>query len=131
MAAETSLREVSERLDAVLKRLEATADPAAKVYAREAVELLMRIQGDALARVLELAADPALGGAPLVTRLADDPLVGPLLTVHGAHPHPPQVRVERLLDRLRPRIAASGCRVAVGRHRRRRWSGCSWPAGRG
>lgn len=112
MADPAILRESSDRLDLVLRELGAHADPLVRERAREAVELLMEIQGAALDRVLALTADPALGGAPLVTRIADDPLLGPLLTVHGLHPHTAEVRVNRLMERLRGRIAAAGCRLA-------------------
>ena len=112
MADPATLREASDRLDLVLRELDAHADPLVRERAREAVELLMEIQGAALNRVLALTADPALGGGPLVTRIADDPLLGPLLTVHGLHPHTAEVRVNRLMERLRGRIAAAGCRLA-------------------
>jgi hypothetical protein len=79
----------------------------------EAVGLLMTLHGEALARVLALAADPALGGPALLTRLADDDVVGPVLIAHDLHPHVPPTRVARTLERLRPRIAASGCRAAL------------------
>lgn len=112
MADDPTLREVSDRLDAVLRQLEDVAEPAVRARAREAVQLLMAIQSAALERVLTLAGDPALGGLPLVARIADDAILGPLLTVHDLHPHPPEVRVRRALERLRARIAASGCRLS-------------------
>jgi hypothetical protein len=108
MAASTS-----DRLDALLRSLDEHADPAVRDRMREAVSLLMELHRAALDRVLTLAADPALGGPPLVSRLADDPVVGPLLLAHDVHPYDLEARLARALDRLRPRIASQGCRAAV------------------
>src|SRR6185295_5418114 len=111
MTNPTALRNASERLDTLLRDVSSIRDPRVSALAREIVELLMTLHGAAFERVLDLARDPALGGDPLVTRIADDPTIGPMLSVHGLHPHPADVRVSRTLDRLRPRIAASGCRA--------------------
>src|SRR5215467_2773141 len=106
-----TLRGVSDRLDALLRSLDAHEDPLVRRQVSEAVELLMSLQGAAFERVLALAADPAAGGPALVTQIADDPLLGPLLLVHSIHPHDLETRISRRLERLRGRIAAFGCRA--------------------
>jgi hypothetical protein len=113
MADLASVRGTSERLDAALQAIETHGDPILRHRAREAVELLLTLQGTALERIVDLAGDPALGGPALVTRLADDAVIGPLLVIHGIHPHDPATRVARTLDRLRSRIAATGCRASL------------------
>jgi len=73
----------------------------------------MHLHREGFERTLELAADMSLGGPALVSRLADDPLVGPLLLIHGAHPYTVDARLGRALERLRPLIAAQGCRASL------------------
>jgi hypothetical protein len=112
-----SLRMTSEQLDAIIHELDEHVDPTVRHRIREVVGLMMELHGAGLERVLELAADSALGSPALVTRMADDSLLGPLLLIHDLHPHDLETRLSRRLDRLRPRIAANGCRadvVAVG-----------------
>ena len=109
----STLRAESDRLDGLLLELDAHPDATVRARLHEVVALLMQCHREALERVLALAADPALGGAALVSRLADDGLVAPLLLVHDLHPYAPDVRVARALDRLRPQIAAQGCRATL------------------
>src|SRR5204862_6397820 len=106
----STLRETSDRLDGLLRGLDALSDPVVRDRVREIVALLMGLHHAGLERVMALASDSLLGGPALSSRLADDPIVGPLLLVHDVHPYPADVRLARALDRLRPRIAAHGCR---------------------
>jgi len=110
--APDTLRGVSDRLDALLRSLDAHQDLLVRQQASEAVELLMSLQGAAFERVLAIAADPAAGGPALIAQIADDPLLGPLLLVHDIHPHDLETRISRRLERLRGRIAAFGCRAS-------------------
>jgi Fe-S cluster biogenesis protein NfuA len=109
----SSVRAESERLDVLLRELDAHPDPAVGERLHEVVGLLMQGHREALERVLSLAAEPALGGPALVGRLADDEVVAPVLLAHDVHPYPADVRLARALDRLRPQIAAHGCRARL------------------
>ena len=109
----STLRETSDRLDVLLRGLDALSDPVVRDRVREIVALLMGLHHAGLERVMALASDSLLGGPALSSRLADDPIVGPLLLVHDVHPYPADVRLARALDRLRPRIAAHGCRATL------------------
>lgn len=109
----TDLRVISERLDMLLRELDADADPRVGARLHEVVELLMALHAAGLERMLELAADGGLGSPALRDRLADDPVLLPLLLIHDMHPHDVQVRLSRALDRLRPVVAARGCRASL------------------
>ena len=113
MAEGASLRGAGERLLVLLRELDAHADASVREHAREAVAILMEIHREGLSRALALSGDSALGGAALVSRLADDELVGPLLATHDIHPYPAEVRVARALDRMRSRLAVHGCRATL------------------
>jgi hypothetical protein len=110
---EPNVREMSEELDRLLCAVDEDSNPAARQRVRDIVHLVMRLHGEGLRAVVELGGDPALGGDALVTRLSDHPIVGPLLVMHGLHPHDAATRLARALDRLRPRIAAAGCRAQL------------------
>lgn len=73
-------------LDETLGRLEQMPGPTAET-ALDAVAALTEVYGEALARVMDrAAADATLTGA-----LADDRLLGHLLTLHDIHPRPAAV----------------------------------------
>lgn len=101
-------RAAFQRLDELLERVDAL--PAAVGGpAAEAVELLVQVYGEALARVLDAAA----GNGDLLARLAGDELLGHLLVAHGVHPEPVEARVERALEDVRPYLRSHGGDVAL------------------
>ena len=95
------------RLDAVLGQLEQTPGRTAEL-ALEAVELLTEVYGEALARVCDLAA-----GSRALDRLTGDELLRHLLLLHRVHPDPPDRRVARAVDDLRPQLRAQGAEIAL------------------
>lgn len=125
---DAEVRERVTRLDDLLERLEQVPGPAAEV-AMEAIEVLTEVYGTALARVV------ASVGEATLRSLADDEVVGHLLLLHGLHPDPPEQRIARALDEVRPelgegaveltgidddgvatiRVTAAGCRSTAAR----------------
>ena len=108
-----ALRDMSERLDALLQELKGHDDPAVRDRVDEIVALLLQLHRAGLEQIMTLSSDDAVGGNALINRLADDPVVGALLLIHGVHPYPMEVRIARALDRLRPRVAAQGQRATI------------------
>jgi Fe-S cluster biogenesis protein NfuA len=97
------VRERAIRLDELLERLEHLPGPATDV-AMEAIEALTEVYGTALARVVALAA----AGAADLRAMVDDEVVGHLLLLHGLHPDPPEQRIARALDEVRPELGEAG-----------------------
>jgi hypothetical protein len=88
------VREHVARTEALLSRLGELPDNAARAQAVRTLQAMAALYGECLARVMEHA-DGALTEA-----LAADELVGHLLLVHDAHPHPVRDRLERALAPL-------------------------------
>ncbi|MGW5666793.1 hypothetical protein [Micromonospora sp. NPDC003776] len=95
------------RLDALLGQLEQTPGRTADL-ALEAVETLTEVYGEALARVTDLAADTPHA----LDRLTSDELLRHLLLLHHIHPDPPERRVARTVDDLRPQLRTQGAEIA-------------------
>lgn len=95
------------RLDAVLGQLEQTPGRTAEL-ALEAVETLTEVYGEALARVTDLAVD----SPHALDRLTSDELLRHLLLLHHIHPDPPERRVARTVDDLRPQLRTQGAEIA-------------------
>ncbi|MBW1601923.1 NifU family protein [Streptomyces sp. JJ66] len=104
-------REQVRRAEEQLGGLDALPDSAAAARARETVETLVGLYGDALARVLHHAEQA--GGDALARRLADDELVGHLLLVHDLHPDPPAARARRALDAAAGHLRGLGLELDV------------------
>ncbi|MFF5077296.1 hypothetical protein ACFY36_09600 [Actinoplanes sp. NPDC000266] len=86
------------RVEVLIEQLRAGPDPRAAVVADELVRCLVQLYGEGLRRVVERL------GAEAAAALCDDPLVESLLLVHDLHPAGPRERLDRVLERLRPRV---------------------------
>jgi Fe-S cluster biogenesis protein NfuA len=98
--ADQDLRAVGERIEELLGRLRATADPATADTAEEVVRLVVELYGAGLERAVELAGPEAL------ERLVEDELVASLLVLHGLHPKDTETRVVEALDKVRPYLGS-------------------------
>jgi len=99
-------RELAERLEVLLARLETLPDQPARSLAAETVESVVRLYGEGLARIVDRLARGTDGA--LMPALAQDELVSHLLLLHDLHPDAVSVRVGHALDDLRPSLQSHG-----------------------
>jgi Fe-S cluster biogenesis protein NfuA/nitrite reductase/ring-hydroxylating ferredoxin subunit len=107
VGARRELERRAERLDALVRELDALPDDRARRTAVEAFRALLDLHAAALERLLELA------GPEDSARLAGDPAVGGMLLLHDLHPVPFEQRVQRALDGVRPYLGSHGGGVQV------------------
>jgi Fe-S cluster biogenesis protein NfuA len=89
-------------IEALLDRLDALPDPAARELATATVQALLALEREGLRRVVERV------GPAQARALADDELVGHLLLLHGLHPVPVEQRVRDALAGVRPYLESHG-----------------------
>jgi Fe-S cluster biogenesis protein NfuA len=89
-------------IEALLDRLDALPDPAARETATATVQALLALYGDGLGRVVERV------GPAQARALAEDELVAHLLLLHGLHPVPVEQRVREALEGVRPYLGSHG-----------------------
>jgi Fe-S cluster biogenesis protein NfuA/nitrite reductase/ring-hydroxylating ferredoxin subunit len=95
-----SVREVSERIEALLDDLGQSTPPPVLARVEELVHAVMSLYGAGLSRLVEVAP------ADVLRRLADDEVVGNLLVLHDLHPDDVDTRVRRALDSVRPYLGS-------------------------
>lgn len=101
--APQNLRVVGDRIEQLLDELQATTtDTQVLTTTEELLRLVTELYGGGLERILQLASEHS---PALVAELFGDELVRSLLIVHGLHPDPVEVRVERALESVRPLLA--------------------------
>ncbi len=105
------VRARAERIESLLGRVETIADVPARELALSAVQALVDLYGEGLARIVEHVA--ASDDASLATALAGDELVSHLLLLHGLHPDDTETRVERALEGARPSLRSHGADVVL------------------
>jgi Fe-S cluster biogenesis protein NfuA/nitrite reductase/ring-hydroxylating ferredoxin subunit len=102
-----SVREVSERIDALLDELGQSTVPGAMERVEELVHAVMSLYGAGLERIV------ATVDADTVRRLADDEVVGNLLVLHDLHPDDVDTRVQRALEQVRPYLGSHAGGVSL------------------
>lgn len=97
-----------ERLAALVSELEAVDDPTLRSRVAEVLRAVLELHGVALARLLDLVGGDGERGQALLTVVADDPDISPVLLLHGLHPIDVRTRVQRALDGVRPYMHSHG-----------------------
>jgi Fe-S cluster biogenesis protein NfuA/nitrite reductase/ring-hydroxylating ferredoxin subunit len=92
-------RAAAARVEGLLGEVEAIADPAARETALAAVQALVELYGEALARVTARAGPESL---------ISDELLSHLLIAHDLHPLPVGERVAAALNEVRPYLESHG-----------------------
>ena len=90
-------------VEALLDRLDALPDAAARETATATVQALLALYGEGLGRIVE-----RIGPAQARALAADDELIAHLLLLHGLHPVPVEQRVREALDGVRPYLGSHG-----------------------
>jgi Fe-S cluster biogenesis protein NfuA/nitrite reductase/ring-hydroxylating ferredoxin subunit len=102
-----SVREVSERIDALLDELGQSTVPGAMERVEELVHAVMSLYGAGLERIVAAVDEDT------VRRLADDEVVGNLLVLHDLHPDDVDTRVQRALEQVRPYLGSHAGGVSL------------------
>ena len=96
-------RERAARVESSLERLESAEEPA-RALATEALQSVVELYGEALARLVE--------HVPAATLAADD-VIAHVLLLHGLHPVALASRVASALQGLRPMLATHAADVSL------------------
>ena len=105
MSQGRDVRQVGDRIEAVLGEMRATADPRLIGQAEELVRLLMEFYGAGLERAIEVVWADGEDQAAL-DRMVDDELVASLMLLHGLHPLSVEERIQNALDKVRPYLGS-------------------------
>jgi len=113
MAESAEFQQRVARIEEMVRKLEAAADPNLRTTARELIQSLMELHAEGLGRILEGILAEGEVGSTLVARLGQDPLVGSLLVLYNLHPEDFDTRVRRGLDKARMALRKQGATLQV------------------
>jgi len=110
MAQSRNVQEVGARVEELLSELRSGTDPSVVDRAEELVRVLMELYGSGLQRALDLVGrEPS--GSEIVRRLAQDPLLASLMSLHGLHPVPVETRIAEALESARRYLGGGEARL--------------------
>src|SRR4051794_11915823 len=94
----------AERINELVRTLEAIADPAARAAATELVQTVMEIHASGVERLLEIISNDGEAGARIAERIGRDDITGGLLALHGLHPVDLRTRIAGAIEAIRPSL---------------------------
>lgn len=101
-----------ERMDGLVRGLEASTEPAAQA-ARELAQTIVDLHGAGLARMLSIVGQAGDPGRPVLDKFVQDDLVRSLLLLHELHPLDLETRVRIGIEKVVPLARAYGADIEV------------------
>jgi hypothetical protein len=102
-----------DMLESAIARVEALSDAAARDAAREAVTAVLDFHREAVRRLSSRVRKANGDGEDILRTVAEDEVVGSLLSLHGVHPLPLESRVRRALGKIRAAESGQAGRIHV------------------
>lgn len=106
-------QQLIQRIEELVRKIEAMADPEARASAVELLQSLMELNGAGLERMMEMTAETGAAGRALIDGFARDEMVRGLLLLYGLHPLELETRVRQALDEVRPSLASHNSDVEL------------------
>ena len=113
MANDGEFQEQIRQLGKLVAQFDELPDSAAKSLGMELVQLLMDVHGRGLERAMEIVFDAGNFAPGIIDKLGQDPIVGNLLLLYSLHPDELETRVQKALERMRPRLRKLSCTVEL------------------
>ena len=101
-------QQLIQRIEELVREIEAMADPDARACAVELLQSLMELNATGIERMMELVVEAGEPGNAILESFAGDQMVGGVLLLYGLHPLELETRVRQALDKVRPSLAAQG-----------------------
>ena len=115
MANDGEFHEQVRQLGRLVAQFEQLPDSAAKTAGKELLQLLMDVHGRGLERAIEIVFDAGNFAPGIIDKLGQDPIVGNLLLLYSLHPDELETRVNKAVERMRPRLRKLSCTVELER----------------
>ncbi|MGF7179288.1 NifU family protein [Tunturiibacter psychrotolerans] len=113
MANDEEFQEQIRQLGKLVAQLDDLPDSAAKSASGELVQLLMDVHGRGLERAMEIVFDAGDSAPVIIDKLGQDPIVGNLLLLYSLHPDELETRVNKAIERMRPRLRKLSCTIEL------------------
>jgi Fe-S cluster biogenesis protein NfuA len=113
VANDGEFQEQVRQLGNLVAQFDQLPDSSAKIAGKELVQLLMDVHGRGLERVMEIVFDSGNLAPGIIDKLGQDSIVGNLLLLYSLHPDGLEARVEKAVDRIRPRLRKLSCAIEL------------------
>src|SRR6201998_2654202 len=100
----TEFQEQVRQLGQLITQFGQMPEGPQKTACKELVQLLMDVHGAGLDRMMEIVFENETAGPAIIDKLAQDSVTGSLLLLYSLHPDDLETRVNKAVERMRPRL---------------------------
>ena len=111
MATGSEFQEQVRQLGQLITQFDQMPEGPQKAACKALVQLLMDVHGAGLYRMMEIVFESNGPGPAIVDELGRDTVTSSLLLLYSLHPQDLETRVQRAIDRIRPRLRKLSCAV--------------------
>jgi Fe-S cluster biogenesis protein NfuA len=108
-------QEQIKQLGNLIAQFDHLPDGSQKTACKELVQLLMDVHGAGLERMMEIIFESGNSGQALIDTLGQDSIAGSLLLLYALHPDDVETRVQKAMERMKPRLRKLACTAELVR----------------
>ena len=111
MATGREFQDQVRQLGKLITQFDQMPEGPQKTACKELVQLLMDVHGAGLERMMEIVFESEGPGPSTIDKLGHDSIAGSLLLLYSLHPDDLETRVNKAIERIRPRLRKLSCSV--------------------
>jgi hypothetical protein len=100
----TEFQEKVRQLGQLIMQFDQKPENHQKTACKELVQLLMDVHGAGLDRIMEIVFENEAAGPAIIDKLGQDSVTSSLLLLYSLHPDDLETRVNKAIERMRPRL---------------------------
>ena len=109
MANGTEFQEQVRQLGQLITQFDRMPEGPQKAACKDLVQLLMDVHGAGLERIMEIVFESGGHGPAIIDELGRDGITSSLLLLYSLHPDDLETRVNKAMERMRPRLRKVSC----------------------
>lgn len=109
MATGSEFQDQVRQLGRLITQFDQMPEGPQKTACKELVHLLMDVHGAGLERIMEIVFESGGTGPAIIDELGRDTITGSLLLLYSLHPDDLKTRVNKAMERMRPRLRKVSC----------------------
>jgi hypothetical protein len=100
----TEFQEQVRQLGQLITQFDQMTEGPQKTACKQLVQLLMDVHGAGLDRIMEIVFENEAAGPAIIDKLGQDSITSSLLLLYSLHPDDLETRVNKAVERMRPRL---------------------------
>ena len=115
MATGSEFQDQVRQLGKQITQFDQMPEGPQKTACKELVHLLMDVHGAGLERIMEIVFESGSSGPAIIGELGRDTIASSLLLLYSLHPDDLETRVDKAMERMRPRLRKVSCNADLVR----------------